>query len=146
ACWRSLKINRNETLYRAPFDNEAEIERVVQDFAQQLFGSNILYLPQTRISTIGGKGSVPDAVVIDVEAETWYIVEAERAVHGTWEHIAPQVSKQLAAVASTKTRELILRAALEQVQSGMARGVFEELGIEQLAIHGRLQGILSKSP
>jgi len=142
-----MLLNRSETLIRAPFDNEAEIEQVVQDFAEQLFGPNILYLPQTRISTIGGKGSVPDAVVIDVEAQVWYIVEAERAVHGTWEHIAPQVSKQLAAVASAKTRELILRAALDQVaQSIEVKRVFEELGIEELAIHGRIHAILGKPP
>lgn len=142
-----MLISPREMFHRAAFDDEAEIERVVQQFAQQLFGSNILYLPQTRIATIGGKGSVPDAVVIDVESDVWYIVEAERAVHGTWEHIAPQVSKQLAAVASNRTRELILRAALDQVsQSGSVRAIFDELGIEQLAVHGRLHNILAKPP
>ncbi len=142
-----MLVNQQESLHRAPFDNEAEIERVVQDFVDRIFGPNIVYLPQTRIATIGGKGSVPDAVVIDVESRTWYIVEAERAVHGTWEHIAPQVSKQLAAVASAKTRELILHAALDQVtKNPTVRSVFDELGIEELAIHGRLHAILSGQP
>lgn len=142
-----MLVGPGEILYRANFDNEAEIEHVVQHYAEQLFGPNILYLPQTRISTIGGRGSVPDAVVIDVESEIWYIVEAERAVHGTWQHIAPQVSRQLAAVASSRTRELILNAALAQVsQSATVREIFDELGIEQLAIHGRLHNILNKAP
>lgn len=142
-----MLVNQSEMLLRTPFDNEAEIEQVVRDFAAQLFGPNIIYLAQTRISTIGGKGSVPDAIVIDVEIEEWYLVEAERAVHGTWEHIAPQVSRQLAAIGSAKTRELILRLALEQVgQNSSVKEVFAELGIGEIEIHGRLLSILSKPP
>ncbi len=142
-----MLVSHSETLSRSPFENEAEIERVVQDFAEQLFGPNIIYLPQTRISTIGGRGSIPDAIVIDVEADDWYIVEAERATHGTWEHIAPQVSRQLAAVGSPRTRELVLRAALDQVaQNSKVKDVFAELGIEELEIHGRIHAILAKPP
>ena len=140
-------VNHEEKLVRTPFENEAEIEGLVQDFAEDLFGPNIIYLPQTRITTIGGRGSIPDAIVLDVESQEWYIVEAERAVHGTWEHIAPQVSRQLAAVASSDTRELILRLALEQVsQNQTVKQVFSELGIEELDIHGRLQRLLRKPP
>ena len=142
-----MLVNDQEKLIRTPFDNEAEIEKVVQDFAEDLFGPSIIYLPQTRITTIGGRGSVPDAVVIDVESEEWYIVEAERAAHGTWEHIAPQVSRQLAAVASTETRELLLRLALDQVAGNSSvKQVFRELGIEELEIHGRLHRILRRPP
>lgn len=142
-----MLVNSSDKFLRVPFNDEAEIERVVQDYAEQLFGPNIVYLPQTRIATIGGKESIPDAIVIDIESAEWYIVEAERAVHGTWEHIAPQVSKQLAAVASPKTRELILLAALDQVkQSQGVKDVFMELGISELTIHGHLQAILVKPP
>jgi hypothetical protein len=142
-----MLVNAADKFVRVAFDNEAEIEKVVQDFAEDLFGPNIIYLPQTRISTIGGKGTIPDAIVIDVESQEWYVVEAERAVHGTWDHIAPQVSKQLAAVESSQTRERLISMALDQIkQSQQVRDVFAELGVDDIAVHGRLQAILAKSP
>ncbi|CAN5799781.1 hypothetical protein BH23GEM6_BH23GEM6_15410 [soil metagenome] len=142
-----MLINDTEQFVRVPFTNEAEIEGVVQRYAEQLFGSGIIYLPQMRISTLGGRRTVPDAVVIDVESEEWYIVEAERSVHGTWEHIAPQVSRQLAAVSSTETRELILQLALAAVaEQASLRGMFRDIGIGDLEIHGTLHRVLRKRP
>src|SRR2546428_13550259 len=81
----------------ASFTDEAEIEKLVQDQAEFLFGSGSIFLPKTKAETGGGKSTVPDGFVIDLERACWYLVEAERASHGTWEHIAPQVSRQLAA-------------------------------------------------
>src|SRR5262249_48592049 len=110
-----MLINDQEIFIKAQFDNEAEIDLVVQKYAEQLFGSSSIYLPKTRISTSGGRGTIPDAIVIDVQAEEWFIVEAERAAHGTWEHIAPQISKQLAATSTPETKELILQVALNLI-------------------------------
>jgi hypothetical protein len=142
-----MLINDSEVYYRSTFDNEMEIETVVQKYAEQLFGPNSIYLPQARISTVGGRGSIPDAIVIDIEGEEWFIVEAERASHGTWEHIAPQVSRQLTAVSSNETRELILSLALDQISNDSAiLQIFQELGVEELDIHGLLNTILHKAP
>ena len=72
-------------------------------------------------------------------------MEAERASHGTWEHIAPQVSKQLAALAFPATRQVLLELALAQIgQQPALLQVFNELGISQLEVHGHLQKILHK--
>ena len=142
-----MLVNSTEQFVRTSFVNEAEIESIVQQYAEQLFGSSIVYLPQARLSTAGGRGTVPDAIVIDVEREEWFIVEAERASHGTWEHIAPQVSRQLAAVGSPASREIILHLALDLIrQSPNLRQMFVELGIGEIEIHGRLQRILQKAP
>jgi hypothetical protein len=142
-----MLINDAEQFIRVAFDNEAEIEGVVQRYAEQFFGSSIVYLPQTRITTVGGRGTVPDAIVIDIESEEWYIVEAERAIHGTWEHIAPQVSRQLAAVSSPETRDLILHLALSSIRGDhVLRSMIREVGVEDLEIHGRLQRVLRKPP
>jgi hypothetical protein len=142
-----MLINDSEQYVRTAFSNEAEIESVVQKYAERLFGSSIIYLPQKRISTLGGKNTVPDAIVIDVESEEWFIVEAERAVHGTWDHIAPQISKQIAAVATAKTRQLLVEIALKTIsQSKALRALFLDLGIGELEVHGRIHGILQKTP
>jgi hypothetical protein len=142
-----MLINDVDQFVKTHFVSEAELEGVVHRFSEQLFGSSSIYLPQARLTTIGGRGTIPDAVVLDVEREEWFLVEAERAAHGTWEHIAPQVSRQLAAVASPTSREVILRLALDTIsQSQDLRRIFAELGITDLDIHGRLDRILHKPP
>src|SRR5215203_2008798 len=115
-----MLINDSQQFIKTHFDNEAEIESVVQKYAERLFGSSIIYLPQAKISTLGGKTTVPDAIVIDVESEEWFVVEAERAAHGTWDHISPQILRQLAAVGSAKTREIILQIALNLIAQSKA--------------------------
>lgn len=133
--------------FRASFDNEAEIESVVAEYAEYLFGSSIISIPKSKITTVGGAGTIPDGFVIDVESEEWFVVEAELASHGTWQHIAPQISKQLTAVHSQATRDSILALALDLVKSDQdTAAVFAELDISQLEIHGKLQTILKKSP
>ncbi len=142
-----MLINQTRQYVRTPFRDEAEIEGVVQQYAEQLFGSSIIYLSQARIQTGSGRGTVPDAIVIDVEAGEWYVVEAERSVHGTWEHIAPQVSRQLAAVLSPDTLAVVLRLALDAVSTdGELKDVFRDIGVQDLAIHGHIERILRRPP
>ena len=131
----------------AAFTDEAEIEKVVQDQAELLFGSGAIFLPKARIETGGGKGTVPDGFVIDLERECWYLVEAERAIHGTWDHIAPQVSRQLAAVAHDESRARIVQLALREIEgSPRLRALLAELGLKELSVHTRIEGILKRAP
>jgi len=140
-------VSGSEKYFRAPFNDEAEIEKVVKDYAQYLFGSSILLVPKAKITTMGGTGTIPDGFVVDVESEEWFMVEAELASHGTWQHIAPQISKQLAAVDSQSTRDSILKITLDLVKCDQAAAeVFADLGISQLDIHGKLHTILKKAP
>lgn len=140
-----MLINDQEQYNLVPFRDEAEIEGVVKKYASRLFGPHIIYLTQRRISTLGGAGTVPDAIVIDLKAEEWYLVEAERACHGTWQHIAPQVSKQLAALSSGTMRESLLKLTIAQVsQTPALKQVFAELGIPEIEVHGKIQAILAK--
>jgi hypothetical protein len=140
-------VNGPNKYFRTPFNNEAEIEAVVKDYAEYLFGSSIVFVPKSKITTIGGIGTIPDGFVLDLESEEWFMVEAELASHGTWQHIAPQISKQLAAVDSQATRDSILGIALDLVKADKeVANVFSELGISQIDVHGKLQGILKKTP
>jgi len=80
--------------FRSPFNNEAEIETVVKNYAEYLFGSSMIFIPKSKIATMGGAGTIPDGFVVDIESEEWFMVEAELASHGTWQHIVPQISKK----------------------------------------------------
>jgi hypothetical protein len=140
-------VHGSDKYFRTPFSDENEIENVVKEYAEYLFGSSILFLPKSKITTLGGTGTIPDGFVINVESEEWFLVEAELSTHGTWQHIAPQVSKQLAATDSQTTRDSLLKVCLEMVKKEKAAAdVFADLDIPQLEIHGKLQAILSKPP
>lgn len=142
-----MLVGDREQYLRIAFENEAELERFVQENYELLFGSASIYVPQRRISTAGGKATVPDAVVIDLENSRWYVVEVELAKHGTWEHIAPQVSKQLAAVSNPATQESIVTTALDAVRaSENLREALSEFGIEEFSLHGAIAEILKQLP
>ncbi len=142
-----MLVGDKEVYVEAAFDNEEEIERVVLNNAEALFGSSSLYLPKSSISTLGGRTTVPDGFVINFQTDQWYIVEAERGVHGTWEHIAPQISAQLAALQRPETRERILKSALAMIgASEDQKEMIRELGIHEIGLHGKIASILSKPP
>ena len=130
------------------FKDEREIEDLVNKNFELVFGAYAIFLPKSKITTVGGVGTIPDGIVIDLESKEWYIVEVERASHGTWEHIAPQVSKQLTAILKQETLDRITNLALEQLRTNEAARniIIDELKIREIDIHGQIKEILRKSP
>ncbi len=142
-----MLINNKDQYLKTSFVNEAELESIVEKYSEHLFGSGTIFLPKTKIKTDGGKGTIPDAFVIDVQQEEWYLVEVELAHHGTWNHIAPQVSKQLVATESQIAKDKILDLALSHLKSNKPLiEMLNEFGIGKMEIHGKLQNILRKPP
>ncbi|MGK5085372.1 hypothetical protein WDW37_18960 [Bdellovibrionota bacterium FG-1] len=142
-----MLVSKSNRYVKTAFNDEAEIEKVVRDYAEYLFGSSILFIQKSKIKTTEGTGTIPDGFVIDIESGEWYILEAELAHHGTWQHIVPQVSKQMTAIESPATRIAILAIAVDLVRTSKdAANVFAELGISQIDIHGVLEKILSNRP
>lgn len=142
-----MLINNKVQFLKTAFANEAELESIVEEFSEHLFGSGIIFLPKTKIKTDGGIGTIPDAFVIDVQQEEWYLVEVELAHHGTWNHIAPQVSKQLVATESQTAKDKILDLALSHLKTNKPIiEMLNEFGIGKMEIHGKLQKILRKPP
>lgn len=142
-----MLINDSEQFVQVPFDDKTEIEGVVQRYAEQIFGSSAVYLPQPRTTPLGGQGTAPDAIAINVEFDQWYVIDAERAVRGTWEHLAPRLSRQLTAVSAVDTRETIVQLASSAIdQSAALRTTMRELGVPDLEIRARLRRVLVKPP
>ena len=48
-----MRIGSDFSYTTVPFEDEAEIERVVQENAELLFGAYALLIPQARIATLG---------------------------------------------------------------------------------------------
>ena len=62
------------------FDSEAELERVVIENAEPPMG-----LARSQIAMVG------------LDSRRWYIDEAEVSHHSVWNHIVPQITKQIIA-------------------------------------------------
>ncbi len=142
-----MLISEAEQYHAAPFESEAELEQVVWENSELLFGANAIFLPKAKIGISSKAQTIPDGFAIDLESNRWFIVEAELASHGTWHHIAPQISKQVTALEAPETREKILGMALAAIQDDeQVKDAIADLGIPEIEIHGRLQAVLRKPP
>lgn len=50
---------------KVQFKTEEEVEKVVVDNFKLLFGDYSILLPKNLIRTSGGKGTVPDGIIVD---------------------------------------------------------------------------------
>jgi hypothetical protein len=130
-----------------PFSSEEEIEKVVTNNSEYLFGPSSIYFPKALIKTIDGVGTIPDGFVIDLSTRQWYIVEAELAKHNVWAHIAPQVAKQITAARSSNSRKLIAQFIVDTVKDDkVSLDKFQGEGIHTINIHQVVSDILEKPP
>ena len=129
------------------FGNEDEIERVTIENAEFIFGPSSIYFPKTLIKTFDGVGTIPDGYVIDLDGKRWYIVEAELAHHSVWNHIAPQVAKQIIAANNPATKQKLVDVAIEQVRNDESlQDKFAEQNIEPIDYRRVLNQILQSDP
>lgn len=133
---------------KVQFKTEEEVEKVVVDNFKLLFGDYSILLPKSLIRTSGGKGTVPDGIIIDFKGNRWFILEVERGDHETWGHIAPQISKQLVAVMNRETKYKITELCIAEIgrQKEFSKLLESDLKIQLLNVHGTVQKILEKDP
>ena len=95
-------------------------------------------LPKSLIRTSGGKGTVPDGIIVDFKGNRWFILEVERGDHETWGHIAPQISKQLVAVMNRETKNKITELCIAEIgkQKEFSKLLESDLKIQQIHVHG----------
>lgn len=132
---------------KTSFRNEEELENVVVENYEYLFGPNSIYLPKAKIQTNDGVGTIPDGFAIDIENKKWYIVEAELGAHGVWVHIAPQITKQILAALQMQAKEKICERAVDlHNQKPEVKEKFEENNIKPIDVRKVLSDIVSKDP
>lgn len=142
-----MLILNDRKFIKSPFDNEAELEQVIIDNYEHIFGPSSIYLPKKKIKTGDGAGTIPDGFAIDLSSRKWYLVEAELLHHTVWNHIAPQVSKQVIASLQPYSRRVIQDLAVKTYSSDeTTREKFQELGIKELNVRKVIQDILEKEP
>ena len=129
---------------QSPFNNEDELEGVVTENYEYIFGPNSFYLPKKLIKTADGSGTIPDGFAVDLSGRKWFIVEAELLKHSVWNHIAPQVSKQIIASQQPESRKLLALLAIEAIKKQPEK--FDELDIDKYKLGIILNEILEKPP
>jgi len=129
------------------FVDEDEIENVVINNFKLLFGDYSILLDKNLINTNSGKGSIPDGIIINFQENKWYILEVERGIHGTWEHIAPQISKQITAMENIDTKIKIAENCIKKMNKNTSfKDLLNEIDIEEINIHGTINKILKSPP
>jgi hypothetical protein len=141
-------FDKNGKVYsKMEFSDEDKIENVVINNFKLLFGDYSILLDKNLISTNDGKGTIPDGIIINFQENKWYILEVERGIHGTWEHIAPQISKQITAMENLDTKIKIAENCIKKINKNVSfKDLLNEIDIEEINIHGTINRILKLSP
>jgi hypothetical protein len=142
-----MLIFKDTKFIKSPFDNESELEQVIIYNYEYLFGPTSFYLPKAKIKTADGVGTIPDGFAIDIGQRKWYLVEAELIHHSVWNHIAPQVTKQILASQQQNTKRTLINLAVEQYQADpYTKEKFEDLNIAAINVRQVVGDILETDP
>lgn len=142
-----MLILKNTKFIKSPFDSENELEQVIIDNYEHLFGPTSFYLPKTKIKTADGIGTIPDGFAIDIGERKWYLVEAELMHHNVWNHIAPQVTKQILASQQPITKRTLVDLSVKQYKNdSYVREKFDDLEIAEINVRQVVGDILESEP
>lgn len=140
-------ILKDKKYIKSAFANEAEIERVIIDNYEYLFGPSSVLLEKALIKTADGAGTIPDAFAVDFDKKRWYLVEAELLNHSVWNHISPQVTKQILASNEADTKRKIEDLIIEKIQNdNSAKEKITELGYKEIDFRKHISDILNTVP
>lgn len=139
-------ITGQQRFIEAEFDNEQEIEDVVVANSEYFFGSSSIFIPKKLIKTKDGFGTIPDGFAIDLATRAWYVVEAELVHHSVWSHIAPQVAKQMIAVGTVESRQILEEIVVQMYSDDdELKESFKSEGIKEIDVR-KVVGQILRSP
>lgn len=140
-------IHNGKDFIQTSFDSEEELESVVTDNSERIFGPSSIYLSKTLLKTKEGTGTIPDGFVIDLASRQWYIVEAELTRHSVWSHIAPQVAKQIIAAGQPSSKSRIVDEVVRMMKhDDQVAEKFVDEGIQTVDIRKVLNEIVETTP
>lgn len=142
-----MLISSTSKFVQTPFNDESEIESIVLNNYEYLFGPESFLLPKKLIKTEDGEGTIPDAYVIDLKSRRWFVIEVELSRHDVWKHIAPQVSKQIIAAQKDWTRKLLTDVAVKLYEEDTSISeIFDNQNISKVNIRKILTEIFETEP
>ena len=108
------------------YNEELELEKVVLEYATDLFGENSIIFPKSKLSSKKAElGTIPDGFLLDVsdpDNPILYVLEVELKRHGM-EHIATQILKFAIAYKESKPRLNRLFKDIIRADSGLEKKI-----------------------
>lgn len=131
-----------------PPKDEDELEKMVEEHAQDIFGEDSLYFDKKyKLKSLAGVGSIPDGFAITFgSAQQWHIVEVELSSHDPYSHVTPQIDKFLNGINNQNT----INGLINELYSIINNNVFykqrlkDALGSRE--IHDYLSQLIHNSP
>ena len=85
--------------------------------------------------------------MVGLDSRRWYIDEAEVSHHSVWNHIVPQITKQIIAANNPVTKQQLIEIAIDHVRDDEnLQDELAERSIELIDIHRILTEILAADP
>jgi hypothetical protein len=129
------------------FETERELEEIVLANYHLLYGDQALLFGKAQIKTDDGKGTVPDAYVVDLDSKCWYVVEVEMLHHGVYDHIVRQLTKQINAAASHQAKTILRQRFVAEIEKNKDyRKLFKDAEIPEIKIAEVIEEILREPP
>ncbi len=131
-----------------PPKDEDELEQMVVEHAQEIFGENSIYLDiKHKMKTKYGAGSIPDGyVVVFGKIPQWHIVEIELSSHPLHEHIIKQIGKFILGIKNPNTRGEITNLIHDEIvkENALFTKAKRLIGVGE--IHRYITDCISKPP
>lgn len=112
------------------YKDEAELEQMVIDHYEVIFGKNAVLFKKQKISAHSGIGTIPDGFVLLIDERKWYVVEVELSTHPVYDHIVAQMSRFSTAIQNPNTRSKLIEAFYNEAKDDIQlRYKFEAAGV-----------------
>jgi len=129
--------------------NEDELEQMVIEHAQDIFGENSVYFDKKqKLKSLAGVGSIPDGLVIMFgSVPQWHIVEVELSSHDPYDHIVPQVDRFINSIDNQNTRNKLVDTLYNLINSDelLRRKTRQAIGLDK-DFHKFLADLISRPP
>lgn len=127
---------------------EDELEQIVIEHAKDIFGESSIYIDRKlKLKALGGIGSIPDGyAIIFVSPPEWHIIETELSSHPLHEHIVSQISKFVAGIANPSTRNQIISAIYNEINSDDLLKIIAKKAIGSEETYKFLSELIAKPP
>ncbi len=101
---------------KSPFTSEDELKKMVIENVDYFFGPSSFCLSGELISNKDGFEVFTDGFAVDLANRQWFIVNSSLAGDNVWNHIVPQVVRQLVAADQSTTKQLIIELIIQQLR------------------------------
>lgn len=139
-----MMIHKGRMFVRMQFDNEKELEEVVFDSLYRMFGDRAIKVPlRIVLQTEDKSKTIPDAIILDLIENKWYIVEVELESHSTHGHVLPQLERQMLAVSTRAGKKRLIETVFSKIiRDKRARKELNDEGVKPTGIKHKIEQLI----